>query len=444
MKLSLLAREHCLNGLVFTLHETFDDESPNSNLTATQSTQAINSVINALQSWENKLGITMELEKKQGGSYYFHNSTDDPHRRMIYFVDDVEGDGIMNTQITPLRDGICPQTPGGCAFPIPWTRRTDIQIEKRTDYLYNAFGDGANGQIKDFYALILHEIGHAVGLGHDIAYLKDALGNIIIDGGTGEPIIDKKNLMSWQLKGPQNGIMYLEENRINLDDASSSSRVIIGAQKLIAESKSHVWTVDFYDMHGVETLSDVNSFVSTTPLLFEIALEIFVFGSPGAILFPIPFDIPDPQYHHWNDNHIGDWQIVNRCDEATYAVRKKDEDCTISSLYSLPIVYPIEGCPPIAPERDVSSTIQGKLHLYPNPTAGRLTIETILFEGIDIPISHIGVYNNLGRLQEQERIEDASQRTTIDLSRLPAGIYWVVWFSGSGEVIATEQVQKVN
>ncbi len=455
MKLSLLAREHCLNGLVFTLHETFDDESPNSNLTATQSTQAINSIINALQSWENKLGITMELEKKQGGSYYFHNSTDDPHRRMIYFVDDVEGDGIMNTQITPLRDGICPQTPGGCAFPVPWTRRTDIQIEKRTDYLYNAFGDGANGQIKDFYALILHEIGHAVGLGHDVAYLKDAFGNIIIDDDTDEPIIDKKNLMSWQLKGPQNGIMYLEGNRINLDDASSSSRAIIGAQKLIAESKSHVWTVDFYDMHGIETLSNNLSDVKPTP---SIVTSPSTFPNSGiqswvkTTLKPSPFR----WFYRYNwlqvvTDNSGETETTQSTtskrtgipvcpqNNVKHYVRIKNASCSVSSLYSLPEVFPLPGCNGTGGGRD------GSLIISPNPTNNQIDITLESLEKSSVEDTHIGIYNMMGSLQKQQIISDIGLRkTTINISELPAGTYWVVWFSGSGEVIATEQVQKIN
>ena len=87
------------------------------------------------------------------------------------------------------------------------------------------------------------------------------------------------------------------------------------------------------------------------------------------------------------------------------------------------------------------------ISIYPNPTKGHFNIQFEAFEGVEIPNeieTYVGVYDNLGRLQHQHSVSDATLRqTTIDISTLPAGTYWVVWFVG-GEVIDTQQVQKAE
>jgi len=60
-----------LDGFVFTLHSDFEGEEADK-------INARTSIEVALASWRNALGITLELEKKPGGSYQYVSFNNDP------------------------------------------------------------------------------------------------------------------------------------------------------------------------------------------------------------------------------------------------------------------------------------------------------------------------------------------------------------------------------
>ncbi|GAB3867838.1 hypothetical protein GCM10028824_11110 [Hymenobacter segetis] len=62
--------------------------------------------------------------------------------------------------------------------------------------------------------------------------------------------------------------------------------------------------------------------------------------------------------------------------------------------------------------------VKSGLAVYPNPTAGRVTISSVL------PVQRVKVYNALGQLQLQ--VELPANAPSVDLSHLPVGVYQVV------------------
>ena len=189
-------------------------------------------------------------------------------------------------------------------------------------------------------------------------------------------------------------------------------------------------------MYGVETLSENNSTVLETP---EIIIWVpFPLSIDNALLLPSPYQ-SGYQYHWLPANSVSNFATPPACGTLDYYVRAKNAACTVSSLYSLPKTFGVRACGPS--ERDNQNLI-----IYPNPTSGQLQLE---LEGIqeknaDERDTQIGIYDNLGKLQAEHQVNDTTLRqTTLDLTALPAGTYWVVWFA-NGEVVDTQQVQKID
>ncbi len=424
----LLGREHCLNGMVFTLHTSFEG-----NITAQ------NSVQTALTSWADVLGITLNLERKQGGGYYFHNTQSDPHRNIIYFDPTyVAEGGILHLMETTKRYKYddCGGGANGCFPASVWRSGANIRIAVRNDWQYNPTGDtdfvGMN-PVYDFYAQILHEIGHAIGLDHDVD----------LENGT-------RNLMSYN--PPPDAGIALEEYRINLNQYSDRGKA--GAQRVVMDSKAHLWTSDFFNRYGVSSLSNTNSTVQPTP---SIVTSPSVFPNSGIQSWVKTTLKPSPLWwfyqYHWlqvetdNNGEIETTQStatkrtgIPVCpqDNVKHYVRIKNASCSVSSLYSLPKVFPLPGCNGTGSGRD------GSLIISPNPANNQIDITLESSEKSNVEDTYIGIYNTMGSLQKQQISDVGLRNTTINISELSAGTYWVIWFSGSGEVIATEQVQKIN
>jgi len=415
------AREHCLNGYVFTLHESFMGND-----------DAINAVEAALSAWANELGITLELEKVMDGVnevYYFHNSTDVPRRNLIRFDLELDDDLWMQTRISGRRDTY-DSDPSPDKY---WLRRTEIRIEKGLlpnsndvwDYTLSGDIDYAFGQ--DFYHLILHEIGHAIGLDHSIE----------LEAGTA----NEKNLM---YQFPRVG-SAMSNDRTNLNQHGNGAK--LGAQRIATDSRAHTWTGEFSDENGVETLaaSGVNSAVQPTPTITATPLYSRLNGYTVVEFTPKPFN-PLYNYYYWPWNSRFKWTCGD-IGPSTHAVRIKDEACTVSSLYSLPVTIGGRGYCGRSREDSDEPVIEPLMTIYPNPTKSHIEIQFKSTEDEEIPTrteTYIGIYDNLGRLQKEHRVSDATLRqTTIDISTLPADMYWVAWFV-DGEVIDTQQLQKTD
>ncbi|MBR4392382.1 MAG: T9SS type A sorting domain-containing protein [Bacteroidales bacterium] len=68
----------------------------------------------------------------------------------------------------------------------------------------------------------------------------------------------------------------------------------------------------------------------------------------------------------------------------------------------------------------VSNTYIDKIHAYPNPTEGRLTIPLC---GLNLSDARCQIYDNLGRLITDRQIHNCDASILLDLSKLDPGIY---------------------
>ena len=86
----------------------------------------------------------------------------------------------------------------------------------------------------------------------------------------------------------------------------------------------------------------------------------------------------------------------------------------------------------VLPTGIASLKLENEINIFPNPTSGQLTISSSSAEGLirpggQFPINEIEIYNSLGRIvHTQATLNDHSAfQTTIDVSKLPSGIYFV-------------------
>jgi len=410
-----IAREHCLDGFVFTLHDSFSGEQ-------VDKVNARASIEAALVNWRNALGITLELERKPGGGYQYVSFKDDPDnfRAIIRFevLDSLIGMQTPSDNQWDHCDFTC--------YPAEYRYHgggIEVNSTPLVPWHFSHLGN-VPPQKSDFYAAILHEIGHYLGLGHNIALNADTT-------------INNRNLMA---HAPllASSVAIPAAERVGL--SNYNNRAVDAATNIVSASRMHLWTNDFKDKFGIETLAAAGNLseVQPTPVIFG---GLSFDPQPYSIkLLSATFDRRDNDYYWFPTGRIGRTQLAYVCHGTDYYVRAKDATCTVSSLYSLPAVFPLPGCS-ISDYRDGEGLI-----IYPNPTTGQLNIEFEETEekSIDERETYIGIYDNLGRLQHQHSVSDATLRqTTIDISTLPAGMYWVVWFVG-GEVIDTQQVQKTE
>jgi len=418
----LIGREHCLNGYVFTFHDSFEGNT--STLIEARAT-----IEAALDAWANRLNITLELEKNESDNYVYVDFKEDAlmHRTVISFDNNVP---VIRTGTRPQWDEDC----GSDCFPNEVRYHGGfIKVNPEIPWQYDRTGDIDEFQ-SDFYTEMLHELGHYLGVDHDI--LLNADGSI-----------NYNNLMSNGHRFPNMGETFPESSRITLENYNT--RAVDAADIIIDASKIHDWTDDFSNDHGIETLSNVNSAVQPTPTV-NAQLWWILTNNNGEHLYrltPQPFNSDNDYYWLGGVTADGRWKwACGGLRPSTHYVRVKNDACTVSSLYSLPKTIG-ETCLGLGRDDDSVPTNQPLISIYPNPTKGRLNVQFETLEGVEIPAeidSYIGIYDNLGRLQHQHRVSDATLRqTTIDISTLPAGMYWVVWFA-AGEVIDTQQVQKTE
>ena len=412
------AREHCLNGYVFTLHQSFIGNDA-----------AINAVEAASSAWAEELGITLELEKviNEVGeeAHYFHNDTSSTERNIIWFGDFLTATTLMETGTSKLPD----ETDSNNLGPDKnWIFGSNIKIRETNLWDYSTSGEINYVTNRDFYGTLLHEIGHALGIAHSIQ----------LEAG----LIDEKSLMHPYVR--TSGIVS-DDDRTSLNQHGEEAK--LAAQRLANDSRTHEWSETFSDLHGLETLaaSGVNSDVQPTP-----EIDIKFIDPQHVLLYPEPLDTTNNYTHYWwpsgeETDSLARTICKRRIRPSTHYVRIKDDACTVSSLYSLPTTIGRE-CLGFGRGDEDNSTpmIHPLIKIYPNPTKGQFNIQFNPIEGEEIPYTedtYIGVYDNLGNLQKQYNIGDTLRQTTIDISTLPAGTYWVVWFV-DGEVIEAKQVYK--
>jgi len=205
-----------------------------------------------------------------------------------------------------------------------------------------------------------------------------------------------------------------KEIRVNLDQYSD--RAILGANYEVSLSKLHSWTQDFYDRFGVETLSNTNSIVLPTP---EIGIFYPTWFPPNGSAPGYLYGIPWSNYFWLPDGIMSYYRSVDLCEENTYCIRIKDESCTISSLYSLPLHLPLPDC------KNSSKNRTGRLQIFPNPTSEQFSISTVMTAGEAPELITIAIYNEQGVLAKV--FENVSNGQLLNIAELNSGTYYVSW-----------------
>lgn len=421
--------EHCLSGYVFTLHNSFAGNEQNK-IDARASIEA------ALTAWKNKLNITLQLERDASENYVYTDFTQADNRAVISF-----GNDVLMTQGTNIQDD-------------PWgvtrnyrRRPLYLKIEEQlpnpdplvnVDWEFRHTGPLAPGK-SDFYAALLHEIGHFIGADHSIVLKKDNNGNLT-------DMVDYNNVMSYAHFYPDATVAQMD--RINLDNYDNDKTTVVPVTFIIDESRNHMWSSTFTNSYGVKTLAAAGSLSDVKPTP-EITYDVLYSWNNGYILVefePEPDNSPLYDYYFSPKGSPFKW-TCGGIKPSTHAVRIVDENCTVSSLYSAPITI---GTKAFCLANRVDSpepSIYPLMTIYPNPTKGHLDIQFKSDEDekvSKVSDTYIGIYDNLGRLQHQHQVSGITLRqTTINISTLPVGMYWVVWFA-DGEVIDTQQVQKTD
>ena len=67
----------------------------------------------------------------------------------------------------------------------------------------------------------------------------------------------------------------------------------------------------------------------------------------------------------------------------------------------------------------ISELLENTLHIHPNPTDGRIEVRA------EQPISTIEVYNTIGQVLWNQKMDHVSGTIPFDISFLPRGLYFV-------------------
>ena len=102
-----------------------------------------------------------------------------------------------------------------------------------------------------------------------------------------------------------------------------------------------------------------------------------------------------------------------------------------------PVITPSGHNPGTDGIEEAAGNQQSAVSVYPNPTAGLVYVKT---DGM--PISDITIHNTMGVRARTEQINGDSNHMTLDLSTLPAGVYYLT--VKSGETTTRHKVIKVN
>jgi len=88
----------------------------------------------------------------------------------------------------------------------------------------------------------------------------------------------------------------------------------------------------------------------------------------------------------------------------------------------------------------LTETSVHSIKLYPNPTEGKLTIQS---KEVDVKLSHsINIYNTQGALVEQINVNKETHSLELDITKMPTGVYFIHMHFSNGTAVTRKIIKK--
>lgn len=389
-----IPRRYCINGFVFTF-DTSIQHHPYGYL-------MIQVANEAFMRWSSLLGITITYEKNAAGNApFFTNNRNDPERNVIYLTGSTEAMSYFPVRV--LSDS----TNGIKKY---YKDKVDIKINPTVYWNYSYSGDLMLNQ-QDFLWAILHELGHVIGLDHDIDLVnKDS------------------NMMNYAI--PHS---LKEFERANMNQWSERAKK--GAQDIVAQSKTKTWTPP-----ALATLSNFNSAILAAPSINPGGDHFICCGQNNNNVTLTASHPTETIGWFWQPNAQTTQSITtNLCGK--YTVRIAPVGCAKASLPSVPtFIKPKQpkDCPIIG---DPDGHDEERMSVQPNPAnfEAQVYYEALALEG-----NHrIQVVSGSGSIVENILVSELSGDITFYTGSWPSGTYWAI-FRNDAEVIDTDELVIIH
>lgn len=401
-----LSQINCINGFVFTLDRSIGSHP--------DSAEMIAAIEEVLAEWAGITGITLELER----------IINDQGEAVLHFADGTDGErNIISRQNAALEDQgkVMAATRGVIADRLSlehYAKNVGITIFDKPGrfYHYSSQGD-LPAYSTDFQSAFAHELGHVLGLGHNLLFEAGAFYGSLMNAAQ-----------------PPNSTNILASERRLLSNLSTSEYAVTGAMDMVQQSKSQSWVDD-----RVETLSSTNATILPTPRITPLPpLPPPLFpGQEDNLIYICPSDVVKLQSSYTQRNYWTPTENTTQIVDIMYADAGEHQvsvndypNCTEASLLSEAVAVlkgfrcEVPGEPnfPDVP-LDSFAVIINHFIAYPNPADAFVTIEYDLTapNGLSLFLSLYRL--STGAVETELSLGSHQGTVTIPVQSLPTDNY---------------------